>query len=128
MLKRLLWGSVILVIGCNIFAQTTGKIRGKVIDKSTGEPLPFANVIIEGTTIGAATDLNGEYIIVNVPVEIYTLVASMMGYSSMKVEDVKISVGMTTTINFKLEPTMIKGKEVKFWKLSEQKTVPLLKV
>ena len=46
----------------------SGKISGKVIDGSTGEALPFVNVMIEGTTQGAATDLDGNYFIINLPI------------------------------------------------------------
>ncbi len=102
----------IILLSASTFAATTGKIRGTVIDKKTGEPLPYANVVIEGTGFGAATDLKGEYIIVNVPVKTHVIIASMLGYASMKVNDVKVSVDMTTTINFKLEPSSIRGKEI----------------
>ncbi|HHM24006.1 MAG TPA: carboxypeptidase-like regulatory domain-containing protein, partial [Bacteroidetes bacterium] len=55
-----------------VFAQTTtGRIAGVVVDKQTGEPLPGANVIVEGTSWGAATDLNGEFIIHNIPAGVY---------------------------------------------------------
>ena len=95
-----------------VFGQTTGKIRGVVLDGKTGEPLPYANVVVEETVLGASADLSGEYIIVNVPVGSWTVTASMLGYASMKVEDVRISVDMTTTVKFKLEPSAIRGEEV----------------
>ncbi|MCK4352629.1 TonB-dependent receptor [candidate division WOR-3 bacterium] len=95
-----------------LFAGITGKIAGKVIDTGTREPLPFVNVIIEGTTMGAATDKLGDFFIVNVPVGIYTVKATMIGYKAVKVKNVKVSTDMTTTVNFRLEPTVIKGEEV----------------
>lgn len=49
------------------FAGTTGKIRGKIIDKDTGEPIVGANVIVDGTYFGAAADIEGEYYINNIP-------------------------------------------------------------
>jgi len=57
------------------FAQY-GKISGKVVDKETKEPLIGASVVIQGTTLGAATDINGNYVILNVPAGVYTVVAS----------------------------------------------------
>ncbi|MCC6397814.1 MAG: carboxypeptidase-like regulatory domain-containing protein, partial [Bacteroidetes bacterium] len=51
----------------------SGKIRGKIVDKDTGEPLVGANVSAVGTTYGAAADVNGAYIILNVPAGVYTL-------------------------------------------------------
>ena len=48
-----------------IFGGTTGKLTGKVTDKKTGEGLPFVNVVLEGTSIGAQSDLDGKYTILN---------------------------------------------------------------
>ena len=90
-----------------LYAGTTGKITGKLIDKETREPLPSANVIIEGTTMGAATNLNGEFFIINVPAGSYSLRAEMMGYTPTVVSDVRVKVGLTTNQNFDLAPTVI---------------------
>jgi len=99
---------------CSIaFAGTTGKIVGIVKDASTGDPLPGVNVILEGTTMGAATDVNGYYFVINVPPGTYTMRAEMIGYQSQVVENVKVSVDMTTTINFNLNMTVLEaGQEV----------------
>lgn len=56
-----------LVFGSLMQAATTGKLAGKVTEKSTGEPLIGASIILSGTTIGAATDFDGNYFILNVP-------------------------------------------------------------
>ena len=47
-------------------AGTTGKLTGLITDEGTCEPLPFVNITIEGTTIGAATDIDGKYVILNI--------------------------------------------------------------
>lgn len=112
MVKRFIILSVLLVFTSTLFSQTTGKIKGRVTDATTGEAMPFANVYIEGTTMGAATNMDGEYVIMNVPVGACILVASVIGYANSKVNDVKISVNMTTTINFKLSTSVMKGEEV----------------
>lgn len=80
-MKKLFTTFVITVIcstlfQIDLFAGVTGKIAGKVTDAETGEPLIGINVIIDGTTIGAATDINGNYIINNVEPGVYTLVLS----------------------------------------------------
>jgi len=90
-----------------LLAGTTGKIAGKVIDAKTKEPLPGVNVIIEGTTMGAAADVNGSFVILNVPPGIYTLKAMMIGYKAMRVENVRVSVDLTTEVNFTLQPTVL---------------------
>ena len=58
---------ILLCIGQTALAGVTGKIAGLVKDKDTGEALPGANVIIEGTNRGAAADADGNYIMINVP-------------------------------------------------------------
>lgn len=88
-------------------AGTTGKITGRVYDKSTGVPLPGVNVIITGTTMGAASNLKGEYFVINVPVGNYTMTASMMGYSPLEVQNVQVSADMTTIIDFPLGETQL---------------------
>ncbi len=65
---------LLLVSLLPVFAQS-GKIAGKVLDGSTGEALPFVNVMIEGTTQGAATDLYGNYFIINIPPGTYSVKA-----------------------------------------------------
>ncbi|MFC1683608.1 TonB-dependent receptor domain-containing protein [Candidatus Zixiibacteriota bacterium] len=88
-------------------AGTTGKITGRVFDKSTGYALPGVNVIIAGTAMGAASNLNGEYFILNVPVGAYTMTASMMGYTPLEVQNVQISADLTVTIDFPLDETQL---------------------
>jgi len=108
------WNLILLIFLTSIAISQTpkGKIAGKVVDKSTGEPLPGANVLIEGTTMGAACNFDGEYFIINVPPGRYNLVASMVGYRKMVVKDVLVYVDRTTTVNFQLEPTVIEVEPV----------------
>ncbi len=95
------------------FSGTTGKINGVVTDRETGDPLPGANVIIEGTMLGAATDLKGFYIINNIPPGKYNLKASMIGFGQQTVTDVKVSIDLTTEINFQLGTEVLElGREV----------------
>ncbi|PIP12506.1 MAG: TonB-dependent receptor, partial [bacterium (Candidatus Stahlbacteria) CG23_combo_of_CG06-09_8_20_14_all_40_9] len=78
----------------------------------TGEPLPGANVLILGTTMGAASDPEGYYFIINVPVGEWTVRATMMGYEPLTVENARVSAGLTTTLNFELRPTVIEVEGV----------------
>ena len=101
----------LLLFSCaEVFAQ--GKIVGHVKDKSTGEPLIGVNVIIQGTYLGAASDIDGDYVIVNVPVGKYTVKASMIGSATEVKTDVVVQTDRITTLNFALEKTTIQGKEV----------------
>ena len=96
----------------NSWAGTTGKIAGKIVDNDTGEGLPGANVVIDGTPHGAAADLNGNFSIINIPPRIYSVKISMMGYTTVVLENVRVSVDMTTTINVRLSMTVIESAEV----------------
>ncbi len=93
-------------------AQTTGKISGKVYDASSKEPLIGANVIIQGTMKGAATDLKGKFFIINVPPGVYTLRIQMMGYETVRYENLRVSVNRTTEVNIPMKQTVIQGKEI----------------
>jgi hypothetical protein len=95
-----------------LFAQSTGKIAGQVIDQATGEPLPGVNITIDNTLLGANTDFDGYFVILNVPVGVYTVRASFIGFQEVAVEGARISAGITTDINFDLKETPLELDEV----------------
>jgi iron complex outermembrane receptor protein len=88
-----------------LWAQT-GTITGRVTEVSAGDPLPGANVVVEGTTFGAAADADGNFIILNLPAGTYTVTASVIGYTPMS-QGVTVLAGETVTMTFTLEPTAI---------------------
>lgn len=94
--------SILILISTTITAQSTGKIMGKITDQDTGEGIPFANVFIEGTSKGAASDIDGNYVILNVPPDVYTVTASYIGYQKVTRTNVRVNVGFTTAIDFAL--------------------------
>ena len=98
---------LIYLMGTFVFAGTTGKIAGKVTDKSTGEALIGTNIIVIGTTMGASSDIDGNYFILNLPPGEYQVKASMLGYSSYTFQKVRVSIDQTTKINFELNPESI---------------------
>lgn len=100
------------VVYHHVYAAYGGKISGKVTDSETGKPLIGANVIIEGTTMGAAAGLNGEYFIINVSPGSYNLMANVIGYAPMTVTGVLVKINQTITANFSLTPQIIEGQEV----------------
>ena len=93
-------------------AGNTGKITGAVTDKEMGNPLLGVNVIISEMAMGAATDDNGYFIILNVPAGLYDIRAEMIGYSAMTITNVRVSGDLTTTENFSLTSTIIEGEEI----------------
>ena len=95
-----------------MFSGTTGKITGKITDNTTNEPLIGANIILEGTILGAATDLDGNYVVLNIPPGTYNLRISMVSYRTAIVEEVKIVADQTTNITLGLEPTDLELDEI----------------
>jgi len=112
MKKRHLLVFVFLLVPFVLLAQTTGKIAGKVVDRETGDALPGANVVIEGTSLGAATDVNGEFVILSVPVGSYTIKSSFIGYKDVTVQNVRVSIGLTTELNFELPSEAVEVSDI----------------
>jgi outer membrane receptor protein involved in Fe transport len=106
-MKNLLLNIIVFILLCSLFnlpqAATTGKITGIVQDAKTGEPLPGVNVVVEGTFLGAATDLEGFYAILNVPPGNYSISFSMVGYATQKFTEVRVNIDQTTNLSAKLE-------------------------
>jgi len=92
--------TLFVVQGADVFASTTGKIQGVVRDAQTGETLPGANVVLEGTRRGATTDVNGFYIILSVDPGTYTVTGSLIGYDAQKKTDVRVQSDFTSEVNF----------------------------
>ena len=103
---------LVLLFSINIFAGITGKITGRVIDKQTKEGLPGGNVIIPELQMGAATDADGYYFILNVPVGTYSVTAQMITYGSVTMEQVMVNADIATTVNFELVPQAIQVEGV----------------
>ncbi|MBN2009636.1 TonB-dependent receptor [candidate division KSB1 bacterium] len=94
-------------------AGTTGKIAGRIVDATTThEPLIAANVMIEGTSLGAASDYEGNYFIINIPPGEYTIKALFIGYTPIVMNNVKVSVDQTTKINFNMQQETLMGETV----------------
>jgi len=91
---------------------TKGKISGKLVDAENGMPLIYANVRLEGTMFGAASDLDGNYIINAIPAGNYTVIVQYMGYSDFRINDVKVNAGEVTKINASLKPAVLQSEEV----------------
>jgi outer membrane receptor protein involved in Fe transport len=84
------------------FAGTTGKISGIVRDQKSSEALPGVNVVVDGTSLGASTDIDGRYTILNVPPGRHKLIASFIGYRRFEIGNVQVSVDFTTTLDIAL--------------------------
>lgn len=111
MVKRWLWLTVFLLIPGMIFAAN-GKISGSVKDVETGAPLAGVNIVLEGTTLGAATDVSGSYVILDVSPGIYSLKASYIGYAQVTMTNVRVTSDLTTQADFLMRREAIRGETV----------------
>lgn len=104
--KLLLMLTMFFLLPVLLFAQQ-GKIRGVITDGETGDFLPGANVIIEGTSLGSSADQNGVYVILAVPPGLYTVRANFIGYQAKAISNIRVSSNQTTTQDFGLSQTAI---------------------
>jgi len=104
-------GSLIFILSDISYSQTTGKLSGRVTDQS-GEGLIGANVLIEGTNQGAATDAEGYYVILNLRAGTYSVRFGYVGYQSKLVEKVRINSDQSTIIDVSLASEVIEGETV----------------
>ena len=98
---------IIVCLSFFAFAGTTGKIAGQITDSETGDPLPGVNVFLEGTALGAATDVDGYYYILNVPPATYNLVISYVGYADHTVKGVVAEIDLTTNVNLAIRSEIL---------------------
>ncbi len=100
-------GTLIVLSAAAAFAGTTGKLIGVVTDASTRTPLPGATVFVEGTPYGAVAENDGNYLVLNLPPGTYVLRCRLLGYKDTRVENVRVSIDLTTEIDFKLLSTVM---------------------
>ena len=76
------------------------------------EPLTGVNIVIDELTIGAASDLNGYFTVINVRPGTYTVKATYIGFTTVTLRDVRININQTTTLDFRLREEVFQGEEV----------------
>jgi len=91
---------LMVMLGFSLDASAQGTVKGKVFDEA-GAELPGANVFVKGTTMGTITDMDGNYVISNVPAGAQTITASFIGYQNMELQ-VSVTDGGTSVLNFTL--------------------------
>ena len=104
--------TVLLLYTALVFAGNTGKIAGNINDAAENTGIMGANVMVEGTIYGAATDMNGHFTLLNIPPGTYELRVTMMGYKEVRVQEVRVSVDLTTKIDLALESTVLESGEI----------------
>ena len=104
--------ALLLILFQQSMAGTTGKIVGLITDADTGEPLAGVNVILENTALGASTDVDGIFVILNVPPGLYSINISYIGYKTLLVKDVRINIDFTTRVDQMISPTTLEMETV----------------
>ncbi|MEE9904587.1 MAG: TonB-dependent receptor [Chlorobium sp.] len=100
-----------LLVPTPSFAADTGTVKGKITDKADGEGVYGASVTVAGTTIGTATDMNGNYTLKGVPAKQQKIAVSIVGYASAS-QVVNVGADQTAVVNLSLGQTTIMASEV----------------
>ncbi|MGD8700660.1 MAG: TonB-dependent receptor, partial [Gemmatimonadales bacterium] len=90
----------------------SGKLTGVVTDAQTGEPVAGARVNLEGTGLGSVSSENGRYYLLNVPPGSHSVVAELIGYQTLRVENVLVVINATRTLDLPLTPRPIAVDEI----------------
>jgi outer membrane receptor protein involved in Fe transport len=123
-MRHLLLAAGLLSLGATTAWAQTGKITGVVTDAQTGEPIAGAQIYIEELERGVLTQENGRYFLINLPVGNYTVVAEIIGYATVRKENVVINVDVTRQVNFELPSAAVEIEEV----VVEVQRTPLIDV
>lgn len=114
LLRKVLWA---VLLGCGTLVATaasaqTGKLAGQVRHSATGETLPGANVLVMGTERGASADAEGRYSVLGIRPGTYSVRVSLVGFGTTVVENVRVQIDQTTTLDVTLGEQAIEGAEV----------------
>jgi len=112
MIKR--FGLIIVLLAWigSALAGITGKVTGRIFDSQTRQPIPGVNLMLENTSLGTVSDVDGRFTILNIPAGTYTLKASILGYATMRTENVRVSMDLTTTVNFNMVSQVLQVSDV----------------
>ena len=109
--RSLLTAFILTILFLPLQAHAAGGLKGSVTDKTDGEPVIGASVMLENTTLGAASDFDGNYAIQNIPAGTYNLKITGVGYAQ-QTKNVTIADGQTATLNLQLAETTIMASEI----------------
>lgn len=110
MFKKLI--AICVSLSMLLFAQEVGKISGTVADSRTGTQLAGANIIVEGSAFGSASDSDGSFLLLGIPVGTYTLRCDFIGYKSIKLSNITVSNNLTSHADFDLEVSAVEGEVI----------------
>lgn len=97
----------LFLVASPVFAAEVGRIKGTVTDAKTGEPLSGVSVQIEGTSMGAKTNFDGDYMIISVQPGTYNLMFTSVGYKKIRMTDVRVNSDQTTERNLQMNQSAV---------------------
>ena len=100
-----------LIVPSQLYAQATGNIGGVITEEATGETLPGVNVRIVGTNFGAATDIDGRFLIRSIRPGEYTIEITFIGFQVTQVTGIVVEAGKTTEIEQSLSEQIFESDE-----------------
>lgn len=109
--NRFFLGLFFLVFANSLYAQK-GTVKGRVRNSVSLEPIEFAALIIEGTKIGATTDLEGRFVFASLEPGEYRLMVSSLGFETTLSAPFKLSASQTIEVNVVMRPSILELKEV----------------
>ncbi len=104
-LKYLTAISLLFIITVATVQAQRGSIRGRIFDESTNEPIPFANIALQNTTLGGVSDIDGNYTIEGVEPGLYNVQATYIGYRPRTIFELQVTAKQAFTLNIALTPT-----------------------
>lgn len=113
----------IIALALPILAHGQATIQGTVKDARTREALPFVNVLLEGTTTGSTTDLEGKFTVVDVRPGLYNLIVSSVGYERLTLFEVQVGTARPIQLAIELQRSATELKEVEITRQPFQRTV-----
>jgi outer membrane receptor protein involved in Fe transport len=103
---------IIIFLPGILYGQSRSKITGTIKDAESKEAMVGVTVMIENTGLGAVTDVNGKFIIINVPVGTYKIKVSTIGYAKKTLLDVVVSADRITTLDITMKQEAVQGQEI----------------
>jgi outer membrane receptor protein involved in Fe transport len=111
-MRKVLLFLALACVPLSMYGQTTGKIAGIIYDKRSGEPLPGANIMLQEMPLGATSMPDGSFYILNVPPGEHNLEIQMIGFKTVVLEGLVVSVNRTKQVEIELEEMIIESDEV----------------
>ena len=103
---------ILILFNSLLFSQFYGTISGRIVNKETHQPIEGVNIVVINTSIGTASDSNGNFSINKIPVGSYTLQINMIGFLPIMRPNVNITTDKNTQLNFYLEQSVVEGQAI----------------